>query len=122
MVKYELFSRSSEFARYYYYVEGNTASEPGIIEVNLIKHSFEIAKASPNDFIHSYTKKKALQLLHGINEMRKENGVPLMTEEDFKLPKEDEYYYVYGSKAAKDIEKKILEEKVVPKSGSIIWY
>lgn len=49
MVTYKQFYKNAEIIKYYYYVEGVTSSEPGIIEVNFTKQSINIIKPAPRD-------------------------------------------------------------------------
>lgn len=72
MVKYKQFYKYNEIIKYYYYVEGNISSEPGIIEVNLSKQDINIITPAPNDSLQSFSPEDARMILDGINE----NGLP----------------------------------------------
>ena len=122
MVKYKQFYKDNKIIKYYYYVEGNLSSEPGIIEVNLSKQSIDIITPSPNDSLESFSPEDARLLLNGINEMRKESGEPLMTEEEAGIPKETSHYFAYGSHAVRDITKIINEQNIIPEKGAVAWY
>lgn len=121
MVKYKLFFRDGNILKYNYYVEGNMKAEPGIIEVNLERGTIDITKAAPYDGLDIFTIEDAKFIRDGINEIRKENGEPELTEDELPLPEKDEEYYVYGSKAMNGIRKKINNDEI-PESGTVAWY
>ena len=121
MVTYKQFYKNAEIIKYYYYVEGVTSSEPGIIEVNLTKQSINIIKPSPRDSYKLFTSQDARLIVNSINEMRKEAGEPIMTEEE-SIPKETIHYYKYGSHAVNDITKIINEQNRIPTKGTVAWY
>ncbi len=122
MVKYKLFFHEGNILKYNYYVEGSLHSEPGIIKVNLDKRTIEITKAAPDDFLNTFTVEDAKSLRDGINEIRKENGEPELTEEELPIPEKDGQYYEYGSKAINGIREKINENNEIPESGTVAWY
>lgn len=121
MVKYKLFFKEKNIFKYYYYVFGNLNSEPGIIEVNLEKETIEIITPAPNDFLETFTIEDALSLREGINEIRKENGEPELTENELKIPKKDTKYYRYGSPAMRDISDKLEKDNKLPENGTVAW-
>lgn len=121
MVKYKLFFKEKNIFRYYYYVFGNLNSEPGIIEVNLEKETIEIITPAPNDFLETFTIEDALSLREGINEIRKGNGEPEVTENELKIPKKDTKYYRYGSPAMRDISGKLEKDNKLPENGTVAW-
>lgn len=121
MVKYKLFFKEKNIFRYYYYVFGNLNSEPGIIEVNLEKETIKIITPAPNDFLETFTIEDALSLREGINEIRKENGEPELTENELKIPKKDIKYYRYGSPAMRNISDKLEKDNKLPENGTVAW-
>jgi len=122
MVKYKRFYKDYQIIKYYYYVEGDFSSEPGIIEVNITNQSINIITHAPDDYLRSFTPKDAKIILDGINGMRKEDGRPPITEDEAGIPKETSHYYEYGSHAVRDITKIINEQNIIPEKGTVAWY
>ena len=56
-----------------------------------------------------------------INEMRKENGEPPLTEEELPMAIEDEEWYQYADYAIRRV-KKVMEEGNFLEKGTVAWY
>ncbi len=122
MVKYKLFLREDNTIKYYYYSEGFINSKPGIIEINLEKETFKILKVAQFDKLSTFSVLEAKYIRDGLNEIRRENGEPELTDEELELPKEDRNYYKYASFVINDLIDKIFENNEIPEAGTIIWY
>ena len=62
------------------------------------------------------------RLRDSLNEMRKENGRKLLSEEEWPTATEDMEYYLYASKAVDEISIKSHMLREFPKEGRKVWY
>lgn len=74
MVKFELVTSENDIYIYHYYPEGDFASEPGVIELNLNVESIYLVKLAARDFERYVTAEERNSLIRALNDMIAENG------------------------------------------------
>ena len=120
MVKFQLVKQTDKTAIYHYYPENNRDSR-GVIYLSLSKGSAYIKELAPTDSIRTISVKELNSLRVSANQMRKEEGRPLLTEEEWPSAKKPETYAVYGSHAINKIVDS-FENGIVLEQGSCAWY
>lgn len=120
MVKFELVKKTDKTAIYHYYPEGNRDS-CGVIYLSLSKGSAYIKELAPTDYTHVISIKELNSLRVSANQMRKEEGRPLLTEEEWPSAKKPEVYAAYGSHAITKIVESFKRGTLLEK-GSSVWY
>ena len=85
MVTFRLIEETDQYLTYWYFPNGNEDEMYGIILIDKLNETVEIQKMAHDDFSHIVTVDEQNELRNSINEMRKEEGLPLLTEEEWKL-------------------------------------
>lgn len=120
MVSFELVRKTDKTAIYYYYPENNRDSR-GVIYLSLSKGYAYIKELAPTDRVRTISVKELNSLRNSANQMRKEEGRPLLTEEEWPSAKKPETYAAYGSHAINKIEES-FSNGIVLEQGRSIWY
>ena len=121
MVTFVIESNNATKVVYKYFPENHTDSSPGIISVQLENGDISINTVAEKDFI-CRTSADELNLMHdAINEMRKENGEPPLTEEELPTATESDEWYYYADHVICRIRDEMRNGNI-PKSGTIAWY
>lgn len=119
MVRFELVRKTEKIAIYHYYPE-NTDSH-GVIYLNLSKGSAYIKELAPTDYTRVISVRELNSLRNSANQMRKEEGRPLLTEEEWPSAKKPETYAFYGSHAINKIEESFSNGTIL-ENGICAWY
>ena len=119
MVKFELVRKTEKTAIYHYSPE-NTDSH-GVIYLNLSKGSAYIKELAPTDSIRTISVRELNSLRNSANQMRKEEGRPLLSEEEWPSAKKPETYAVYGSHAINSIVS-AYQSGTLLENGVSAWY
>ena len=83
MVTFRLIEETDQYLTYWYFPNGNEDEMYGIILIDKLNETVEIQKMAHDDFSHIVTVDEQNELRNSINEMRKEEGLPLLTEEEW---------------------------------------
>ncbi len=121
MVIFELTQRSDSFIRYAYYPEGDKSKKPGTIEIDVKAESIYVVVPAELDRKRIATASEINLLRDAINEMRREQGEPDLTEEELPSATEDEELYFYADMAIQRIVEAYNAGTVLEK-GSSMWY
>ena len=121
MVTFRLLYKTEKEIRYEYFPEDDRNSEAGIIGINVDEESVFVVQPAGRDSLRCVPTSELNEMRDSINEMRKEKGEPLLTEEELPTAMEDEIFYYYASHAIR----KIIEAYEVGNvlaEGMAIWY
>ena len=121
MVYYRLKEKTEQYLRYEYFLEKHMECEPGIIIVDTIGETIDIEKMAVEDFIIRQSVEEQNEFRDSVNEMRKEEGRPELTEEEWPTATSEIKYAAYGRHAISNILKK-LNADTIPDEGSVMWY
>ena len=121
MVTFKLLDKTGKVIRYEYFPEDDKNSEAGIIGINVDEESIVVVKMAERDSLRHVLASELNEMRDSINEMRKENGEPQLTEEELPTATEDEVFYCYASHAISKI-KEAYEKGCVLEEGMAAWY
>ena len=121
MVTFIIERKDNTKATYRYYPENHTDSLFGIISVCLENGDVTIDIVAEEDFICRTSADELNSMRDAINEMRKENGEPPLTEEELPTATESEEWYYYADHVIRRIRKE-LENGNIPEKGTVAWY
>ena len=83
MVTFRLIEETDQYLIYWYFPNGNEDEMYGIILIDKLNETVEIQKMAHDDFSHIVTVDEQNELRNSVNDMRKEEGLPLLTEEEW---------------------------------------
>lgn len=121
MVYYRLKEKTEQYIRYEYFPEKHMESEPGIIVIDTDAETIDIEIMAADDSLIKHSMEEQNELRNSVNAMRKEDGQPELTEEEWPTATSEMKYATYGSHAIHDIIKK-YDENDVPNEGTVMWY
>lgn len=121
MVTFRLLYKSENDIRYEYYPEGNINSGAGLIGINIAENTIDLLQPAEHDSLRIVRAEELNDMRNSINEMRKENGEPLLSEEELPIATEDSQYYQYASHAINKIAE-AYEKGTVLEKGTVVWY
>ena len=121
MVTFKLLYKSNTEIRYEYYPEDDKNCNAGLIGINILEDTIELLQPAERDIMHIIKAEELNSMRDSINELRKENGEPLLSEEELPTATEDSKYYWYASHAINKINK-AYEEGCVLQEGTVVWY
>lgn len=121
MVYYRLKEKTEQFIRYEYFPKKHMESEPGIIVIDTDAETIDIEIMAADDFIINHSFEEQNELRNSVNAMRKEDGQPELTEEEWPTATSEMKYAAYGSHAIHNLIKK-YDENEVPNEGMVMWY
>ena len=121
MVTFKLLDKTEKEIRYEYFPEDDKNSEAGLIGINIDEESIVVAKPAERDSLMRVLASELNEMRDSINEMRKENGEPLLTEEELPTATEDDVFYCYASHAIRKI-KEAYKKGCILEEGMAAWY
>lgn len=121
MVIYNLIDKTDIFVKYAYYPESNK-EKVGYLLFDVQTKNIKEIIPSEDDFLMVHTVEEQNQLRNSLNDMRRESGRKLLTEEEWPIATEDMEYYCYASKAIDKISMELNRLKSFPNEGKVIWY
>ena len=83
MVTFRLIEETDQYLIYWYFPNGNEDEMHGIILIDKLNETVEIQKMAHDDFSHIVTVDEQNELRNSVNDTRKEEGLPLLTEEEW---------------------------------------
>ena len=121
MVKFILKEKIGTTFTYEYFPEDDTSKEAGIIVVDVSAGSVNIEKVAEKDFECFTSVEELNEMRDAINEMRKENGKPPLTEEECSSTPEDSAWYFYADHAINKL-CDLFNNGEEPTEGVSMWY
>lgn len=121
MVTFELESMTSDKVVYKYFPENHRESAYGVFSISLTNGDVELEVVAEEDHLCRTSAKELNEMRDAINEMRKENGEPPLTEEELPTATEDEEWYQYADHAIRRV-KKVMKEGNLLEKGTVAWY
>ena len=83
MVTFRLMEETDQYLIYWYFPNGDEDEMHGIILIDKLNETVEIQKMAHNDFSHIVTVAEQNELRDSVNDMRREEELPLLTEEEW---------------------------------------
>ena len=83
MVTFRLIEETDQYLIYWYFPNGDEDEMHGIILIDKSNETVEIQKMAHDDFSHIVTVAEQNELRNSVNDMRREEGLPLLTEEEW---------------------------------------
>lgn len=120
MVYFEIMKKEESKVIYWYYPE-NDRSSHGIIFLNLSTGDVFVSEIASTDIVRQVSMEEINSLRDSVNQMRKIEGLPLLTEEEWPSAKGLEICCMYGDRAIRRI-KEAYESGTVLESGFAAWY
>lgn len=121
MVKFILKEKTDNKFVYEYFPEGDFSKKAGIIIVDTASESVWVEKVAEEDFERHTTADELNELRDSVNEMRAENGEPLLTEEEWPSAKEGSSWYYYANHAINRL-RDLFNNEEEPTEGTVAWY
>ncbi|ADL53674.1 hypothetical protein [Clostridium cellulovorans] len=121
MVTFKLLYKAEKEIRYEYFPENDKNSSAGIIGINIDEEKIFIVQPAERDSLRHIPASELNELRDSINEMRKENGEPPLTEAELPTATEDDVFYYYASHAMSKIAE-AYDEGTVLEQGTVAWY
>ena len=125
MVTFKLIEVDGDIAVYHYWVENNEQENPddyGVLAFDKVTKNSEIRKLAPIDSWYTISVKERLDVREWENQQRKEQGKPLLTEEEWPLPKEPLKVASSGQMAYVEIKREFENKGELPEKGRNYWY
>ena len=125
MVTFKLIEVNGNIAVYHYWAESNEKENPddyGVLAFDKETENSEIWEVAPGDSWMTVTVEDLMKEREWLNQQRKEEGRPPLTEEEYPTPKHDLHFTNYGQMAYLEIMRGVERTGDFPKEGSNIWY
>lgn len=125
MVTFKLIEVDGDIAVYHYWVENNEQENPdgyGVLAFDKVTKKSEIRKLAPVDSWYTISVKERLDVREWENQQRKEQGKPMLTEEEWPLPMEPLKVASSGQMAYVEIKREFENKGALPKEGRNYWY
>ena len=120
-VSFVVDSKDSTKAVYRYYPENHIDSPFGIITVYLNIGDVSVDRVAEEDFLCRTSANELNSMRDAINDMRRENGEPPLTEDELPTATKDDEWYYYADHVIRRI-KEELENGNIPEKGTVAWY
>ena len=121
MVSFRLISKTEKEIKYEYFPENDKNALPGIIVIDREKEDIFVLQQAEKDFSRIIPVSELNALRDSVDEMRQEDGMPPLTEEDWPKATKDDIYYFYASNAISKIADAYNEGEIL-EDGMSIWY
>lgn len=121
MVTFNIESKETDKVTYRYFPENHYESAYGVFSISLVNGDIVLEVVAEEDFLCRTSAQELNEMRDAINEMRKENGEPPLTEEELPTATEDEEWYQYADHAIRRV-KEEMEKGIIPESGTVAWY
>ena len=118
MVTFQLICKDDSGYLYEYFPEGDTSKKGGMIKLDTMAKTISIVEMAEGDFLRIVGVEEMKESRNSLNELRKEEGLPLLSEEVFST--EELRWYYYGSHALHRIWEDFLSGNLKDK-GRVMW-
>lgn len=125
MVTFKLMEVNGNIAVYHYWVENNEKESPddyGSLAFDMETKNSETPEVAPGDCWNTLTVEDLMKEREWMNQQRKEEGRPPLTDGEYPLPKHDLHFTNYGQMAYVEIKRAFERMGELPKDGGNIWY
>lgn len=125
MVTFELIEVNGNIAVYHYWAENNEQENPddyGVLAFDKVTKNSETPEVAPGDCWNTLTVEDLMKEREWMNQQRKEEGRPLLNDEEYPLPKHNLHFTNYGLMAYVVIRREFERKGALPKKGRNIWY
>lgn len=121
MVNFHLIDKTNILVKYAYYPDGKK-DKVGYLVFDVNTKNIKEIIPSEEDFLIVSTVDEQNRLRNSLNEMRKENGRELLSEEEWPIAIRDVEYYCYASKVIDKISRELNMLNNFPNEGNVVWY
>ena len=121
MVTFRLVKETEQYLIYWYFPDGHEDEMHGIILIDKLNETVKIQKMAHNDFSHIVTVDEQNELRNSVNNMRKEEGLPLLTEEEWPSTATEYKKTFFADYAISKIIESYNSGKIL-KEGMSAWY
>lgn len=121
MVYFEITTRAENCITYAYYPEGDKSAKPGVIELNTATGQAVLVAPAEEDYLCGTSVDELNALRTAIDEMRKEEGLPPLTEEELPRATKDQSWYAYADHAIRRITEE-YQQGTALEQGTVMWY
>ncbi len=121
MVTFRLIDENIRYIIYWYFPEGNEEKGNGIITIDKENDCIDISKLAPDDFTRIITIEEQNAMRDSINQMRIEEGMEELSEEEFPSATKPLTKTFYADHAIRKIVES-YNNGIVLKDGMAAWY
>ena len=121
MVTFRLIDENIRYIIYWYFPEGNEEKGNGIITIDKENDCIDISKLAPDDFTRIITIEEQNAMRDSINQMRIEEGMEELSEEEFPSATKPLTETFYADHAIRKIVES-YNNGIVLKDGMALWY
>ena len=114
MVTFKLITKTEQNLTYYYYPEGQSQGNCGIIVFDMKNKTINFIKKADNDFEKRIRKVELNRFRNTLVEINSNNEIVPDATEDIK-------YYWYADKVLNEIREK-YDEGIILEEGMVVWY
>ena len=121
MVTFRLVEETKQYLIYWYFPDGHENEMHGIILINKLNGAVTVQKMAHDDFSHIVTVDEQNELRTSVNDMRREEGLPLLTEEEWPSATTEFTKTFFADHAISKIIEGYNSGEIV-KEGMSVWY
>ena len=121
MVTFKLIEENEQYLIYWYFPNGQEDSGYGIILLNKLSGTIEIQKMAANDFSHIVTISEQNEMRDSVNEMRKEEGRPPLSEDEWPSATTEFTTTLFADHAIRKITEGYNSGNIL-REGKAAWY
>ena len=121
MVTFRLIEETDQYLTYWYFPNGNEDEMYGIILIDKLNETVEIQKMAHDDFSHIVTVDEQNEAINSVNDMRREEGLPFLTEEEWPSATTEFTTTFFADHAISKIVEGYNSGKIL-KEGISVWY
>lgn len=119
MVTFQLFLKDDNTYLYKYFPNGDTSKKAGILKLDTISKTISIVEIAEEDFLRVVDVEELKKTLNSLNKLSEEEGLPLISEEEFSVKDELRWYY-YAEHAINCIWDNFLNN-TIKEEGIVAW-
>lgn len=121
MVTFKLVEENEKYLVYWYFPNGEKDADYGIILLDKLNGTIEIQKMATNDFSHIVTVSEQNELRDFVNYMRKEEGLPPLSEDEWPSATTEFTKTFFADHAISKIAEGYNSGNILHK-GESVWY
>ena len=121
MVTFRLIEETDQYLTYWYFPNGNEDEMYGIILIDKLNETVEIQKMAHDDISHIVTVDEQNEARNSVNDMRREEGLPFLTEEEWPSATTEFTTTFFADHAISKIVEGYNSGKIL-KEGISVWY
>lgn len=121
MVTFTIECKDATKVVYRYLPENHIDSSFGVISVQLENGDISLDIVAEEDFVCRTSAVELKEMRDAINEMRRENGESLLTEDELPTAIADDEWYYYADHVIRRI-RDDMGKGSIPEKGTVAWY